>query len=271
MPTEPPKAEPPKRKRRWFQFSLRTLLIFTVVCAIGSAWVTRKVERKRKEREAVDAIIKLGGYALYDYQATKAGILCGPDWLRKLLGENFFSEVEIVSFQGTGDTDAGLENVRGLTQLHRLILTDTNVTDVGLASLKELNQLQTLELWGTNVTDVGLANLKELTLLENLDLSKTGITDAGLANLKGLVKLQRLYLRITNVADAGLVNLRELTQLQTLDLGGTKVSDAGIVNLKGLTQLQGLDLRTAGGRTTKVTSAGLNDLQKALPNCKIYH
>jgi hypothetical protein len=27
MQTEPPKAEPPKRKRRWFQFSLRTLMI----------------------------------------------------------------------------------------------------------------------------------------------------------------------------------------------------------------------------------------------------
>ena len=27
MQTEPTKAEPPKRKRRWFQFSLRTQLI----------------------------------------------------------------------------------------------------------------------------------------------------------------------------------------------------------------------------------------------------
>jgi hypothetical protein len=28
MQTEPSKADPPKRKRRWFQFSLRSLLIF---------------------------------------------------------------------------------------------------------------------------------------------------------------------------------------------------------------------------------------------------
>jgi hypothetical protein len=27
MQTEPTKADPPKRKRRWFQFSLRTLMI----------------------------------------------------------------------------------------------------------------------------------------------------------------------------------------------------------------------------------------------------
>jgi hypothetical protein len=31
MQTEPPKAEPPKRKRRWFQFSLRTPLVFTAI------------------------------------------------------------------------------------------------------------------------------------------------------------------------------------------------------------------------------------------------
>ncbi len=36
MQTEPPKAEPPKRKRRWYQFNLRTLMIVTllvVACA----------------------------------------------------------------------------------------------------------------------------------------------------------------------------------------------------------------------------------------------
>ena len=31
MQTEPPKAEPPKRKRRWFQFRLRTLMIVTLL------------------------------------------------------------------------------------------------------------------------------------------------------------------------------------------------------------------------------------------------
>ena len=31
MEAEPSKADSPKRKRRWFQFSLRTLLIFTLI------------------------------------------------------------------------------------------------------------------------------------------------------------------------------------------------------------------------------------------------
>ena len=39
MQSEPPQADPPKRKRRWFQFSLRSLLIgvtvLAVICAVG--------------------------------------------------------------------------------------------------------------------------------------------------------------------------------------------------------------------------------------------
>jgi hypothetical protein len=35
MPTEPSNAEPPKCKRRWFQFSLRTLMIVMTVTALA--------------------------------------------------------------------------------------------------------------------------------------------------------------------------------------------------------------------------------------------
>jgi hypothetical protein len=66
------------------------------------------------------------------------------------------------------------------------------------------------------------------------------------------------------VTDAGLMHLRELTQLQYLHLTRTEITDAGLVHLKGLTNLQ-----TLGLEGTKVTEVGVNDLQKALPDCKI--
>jgi hypothetical protein len=43
---KPTKTDLPKHKRRWFQFSLRTLLVITVLCAIGSA---RSAEDRRSE------------------------------------------------------------------------------------------------------------------------------------------------------------------------------------------------------------------------------
>ena len=39
MEAKPPKSIPPKRKRRWFQYSLRSLLIFSLICAVASASV----------------------------------------------------------------------------------------------------------------------------------------------------------------------------------------------------------------------------------------
>ena len=218
MQSEPSKADPTKRKRRWFQFRLRTLLIFTLVCAIGSAWVAHRAELKRKEREAVEAIIRLGGSVAYDYDLVNGAKPTGPDWLRNLLGENFFSEAVIVSVSDAFVADAGLENLKGLPKL------------------------------------------------QTLDLSYAQVTDAGLVNLKGLAQLQYLYLNGSKVGDAGLVYLKGLEQLRVLSLSGTKITDSGLVNLKGLNQLQKLLLQN-----TKVTDARVNDLQKALPNCKIEH
>ena len=43
MQAEPSKADPPERKRRWCQFSLRTLMIaVTAVCIVGGIvrWIT---------------------------------------------------------------------------------------------------------------------------------------------------------------------------------------------------------------------------------------
>ena len=65
------------------------------------------------------AIVKSGGKAYYDYEfengrRVKALKPRGPDWLRKLLGEDFFNDVEYVIFYRPDlVTDAGLENLRG--------------------------------------------------------------------------------------------------------------------------------------------------------------
>ena len=50
MQIEPPKADPPKRRRRWFQFSLRTLMIGVthLAMACGYAGWQMKIVRERR-------------------------------------------------------------------------------------------------------------------------------------------------------------------------------------------------------------------------------
>ena len=43
-------------------------MIFTLDYAVSAGWLGKRMEQKRKEREAVAAIVKLGGAVHYDYQ-----------------------------------------------------------------------------------------------------------------------------------------------------------------------------------------------------------
>src|SRR5262245_10135160 len=124
-------------------------------------------------------------------------------------------------------TDAGLEELAGLTTLRALGLAGTEVTDVGLQELARLPSLQVLDLFstGAGVTDAGLKELKKLKSLRALDLSHTGVTDAGVKELKELQSLQALSLFYTGVTDAALQDLKELKNLQALGLAMTKVTD----------------------------------------------
>ena len=91
------------------------------------------------------------------------------------------------------------------------------------------------------------------------------VKDANLAQIKDLTSLQTLDLLTAQVTNAGMVYLKGLTTLRELDLSMTRVSDAGLMQLKGHAGLQKLWL----ANTRCVTDAGVAELQKALPACRI--
>jgi hypothetical protein len=238
---------PPKSRRRWLRFSLRALLVFLLLLSVPLAWFAWRMQEARRQGEAVEAIVGMGGEVTYNYQIDEHGEWIPgaepttPAWLRKSLGHDFFYDVTWVSFDGTQATDAGLEHLKGLTCLEVLWLGDTKVTDAGLE------------------------HLKGLTNLEVLSLGYTQVTDAGLEHLKGLVNLRELDLFQTQVTDAGLVYLKEMAELRQLHLGATRLTDAGLRHLAGLTNLKRLWLNWE----IPVTHDGVEELRRALPNCEI--
>jgi hypothetical protein len=247
-------------RRRKYQFSLRTLFVFTLICAVAASWLGRRIERKRKEQEASNAIVKSGSRVQYD---GVKGEPTGPEWLRTLLGNNFFSDVVGIEFHDV--TDNQLEYLDALPQVQGVTLTGNDITDAGLRHFRGLTQLRSLFLEKTKITDAGLAELQDLPHLEALYLWKTKVTDAGLERLKELTGLMDLQLNSCNVTDAGLKNIKGLLRLGRLSLSETLVTDHGLAYLKGLKQLRLLKLIN----NTSVTDAGVADLQNALPYLEV--
>jgi hypothetical protein len=78
--------------------------------------------------------------------------------------------------------------------------------------------------------------------------------------------VKALDLFAANITDAGLKQLEKLEKLEKLELESCKqITDVGLREVAKLKRLSMLDLRN-----TKVTKAGVAQLQKALPKCKIH-
>lgn len=123
--------------RRYLSFSLRTLFVLTTAFAV---WLGVVVNRAREQREAVKAIEALGGRVTYDWQprlgetpSRIAGLYVlpptnekrfGPVWLRRLIGDDFFQDVEIVQFRhdpfARGSAVSEQAIVEAIPQLKRL-------------------------------------------------------------------------------------------------------------------------------------------------------
>jgi len=268
MEAEQPISGPPKRKRRWFQFSLRTLLVFTVVVAIVCGWIGSKIEKKRRERQAVKALTMVGGLVFYDFQFDRSGELIagaeppGPRWLRKLLGNDFFTNVVGVGLS----TPADMRHLADFDGLRGINAYGIPISDADLEGVKGLRNLRSINLSLTNVTDGGIQKLAFFSELEDLTLGGTHVTDGGLEHLKGVSQLKILNLNDTRITDRGLESLTTLSRLEELTLSQTKVTDSGLAKLKALSQLKTLNVWH-----TQATDAGVEKLQEALPNCKIYY
>lgn len=90
--------------RRRIQFSLRTFFVLITALAV---WLGLIVVRIREQREAVRQVERIGGRVIYDWQ--QPGRLNrkpnGPEWLRRVIGDDYFQTVEGVYGLGS-DADA---------------------------------------------------------------------------------------------------------------------------------------------------------------------
>jgi hypothetical protein len=104
-----------------------------VLASIGMAWFAVRWRHAQQQRRAVAAMAKMGGRAIYDSPIqrrihNKPVGMAAPDWLRNLLGEDFFDEVIELDFNYGHVNDEGLAHVKEFRRLRWISLFNSHVT-----------------------------------------------------------------------------------------------------------------------------------------------
>ena len=231
-------------RRRWFQFSILSLLILMTFAAIVLQTV---VVPARRQRDAVAKILELGGAVSFDYQQSGAKEPSGPKWLRKLLGNEYFQKVRLVALHGSKfdkpeNFETAMDIVERVSTVDSLALScRTALDDSHVAKIAKLPNLKNLYLYGDSLDDDALALLVSLPNVKGLFLNgpTAQCTDASLASFAALKGLKSLAIRGV-FTDAGLASLAQLENLEKLELEGN-ITDAGMIHLNQLAELEHLE------------------------------
>ena len=230
----------PRRKRRWCQFSLRTLFLLMTVFAL---WLGRWVHESRREKTALDALAGRDFSYQYDYRfgLGRQSVLDaprGPEWVRDLDCEH---------------------HIRRVTAVRAI----TTLSDDDLAHIGRFRQLRALS---NTLSEEQIPQRLELTLDNRgtCNPADARISDVGLENLSGLSETEFLILFYTRITDDGLRHLSNMKGLRLLKIGSPYITDEGVPHLMRLTSLRWLYLDG-----TAISDAGAAELRRALPGCEI--
>ena len=163
------KGEVPRR--RWYQFSLRTLLILMTLCAIPLSWLGWKLEQGRRERAVIAWVERSGGVVYWNWKDES-------DW-RYLPPASRFQEYPTRWFGpnvlAVYFYDTEVPNLSPLTRSRSVKCLGLRVGELGdLSPLTKLENLESLHLIDIRTTD--LSPLAKLTNLKELDLHGPGVT-----------------------------------------------------------------------------------------------
>ena len=119
-----------KPRRRWRQFSLRTLLAAVFLAALGM-FAFQTVLPFHGQHRAMEQLRSRPHTRWHSGQLP-----VGPAWLTSLFGPSYFVQVQELRLCDIPFTDADLPLLYKLPYLKQLVLNDTRLSPASLAALK---------------------------------------------------------------------------------------------------------------------------------------
>lgn len=227
--------------------------------------------------------LSLNGFSLSDPERTLA---YNPNLLpsqissagiRRLGPQRYLESARLAN---TPIDDEALHKIALWPLLESLDLKGTRVTSRGIQRLGNLERLKSLNMSRTKIDDGVVPTLCQMRSLQEVDLSYTAVSGAGLLRLREELpacKLRGSFLDFSSGIDPDPDSMRwkEITramwslgrcgQMKLLILAGTPLTDSHLAELDHrLGDVEVIDLRH-----TKITRAGVEELQRVLPKCRI--
>jgi len=269
----PPVAKP----RRWYQFSLRTLVVVVVIVSMALGLFAARLQRARRQAEAV-AVLQKHGYVMYDYAYSKVkgqrqydpnAESVVPRWLVNLLREDFFHDVFVVATVVDDQSSDSHDRIcKAVKQLHRLkelhigadpgiefnldrLAIGRDLEEFSLAGqcrvdslgpVRKLPKLKTLSLSEVTLTKEGLESISRMPQLSELSLKKIDLRRGDFSFVAKCQNLRSLDIDGILLTNHDLEDLSSMRQLEFLRLVRTQLTDGGLVHIGKLDQLISLDL-----------------------------
>jgi hypothetical protein len=247
--------------RRWFRFSLRTLLILMTVLGV---WLGFTVHRVRLQSRAVQAIEAAGGQIAYDSRFDFSHELTGGRGdaregrgLRPYITRHFFDDVVRVEV-GRFDLRYRKPDVRiadvapylpDLAALKSLTVSHSRTGSSELAAIGKLKRLDTLIFFEGELSTPEAVNLRSLTKLRELGMNNVRMVPKSTGNFRNLPALEHAWIYGYRsdeerffLGDETVSAFVSCPNLRHFALINARVTDDGMASLGGATQLKRLTI-----------------------------
>ncbi|PQO27077.1 hypothetical protein [Blastopirellula marina] len=242
-------SQPVPAKRSWrLRWSLRVLLVFIGLVAIGLGWISYQMRMGHLHEEVAEKLAERGWsvswkltqrQAVPTYASPSAAtsqmayvdVKRAPDWMVAIGAEPLFQRIKNVYFHknARGKFDDFLREIERLDDIEGVSLDGIAVSEDQLEVLLDRFNLETLAVFESSIGRRPMPFLRD-SQLKWLGFSRTHLSDNVLDNLPD--SLEYLDATRTRITDEGLQKLVRLKNLKELRLRRTPTSQAAIEDLK---------------------------------------